>query len=99
MLHAEKMASVGQLAAGVAHEINNPVGYVLSNMQTLEEYVTSYQDALKDTSTLIDLDSDSKNRLDKIMDDYDLAFVGEDNADLLTQCQKGLKRSKKSFRD
>lgn len=94
LLHAEKMASVGQLAAGVAHEINNPVGYVLSNMQTLEEYVTSYQNALKDASTLIDLDSDSKNRLDKIMDDYDLAFVGEDSADLLTQCQKGLKKVK-----
>lgn len=38
MLQSEKMASLGQLAAGVAHEINNPIGYVLSNVQVLGNY-------------------------------------------------------------
>lgn len=38
MLQSEKMASLGQLAAGVAHEINNPIGYVLSNVQVLGSY-------------------------------------------------------------
>ncbi|MDU2064535.1 MAG: ATP-binding protein [Sporomusaceae bacterium] len=38
ILHQEKMASIGQLAAGIAHEINNPLGFVLSNYETLEEY-------------------------------------------------------------
>jgi signal transduction histidine kinase len=40
VIHQEKMASIGQLAAGVAHEINNPLGYVLSNFETLQKYVT-----------------------------------------------------------
>ncbi len=40
LLQSEKMASLGQLAAGVAHEINNPVGFVSSNLRTLEEYTT-----------------------------------------------------------
>ena len=40
MVQSEKMASIGQLAAGVAHEINNPTGFVSSNLKTLGDYQT-----------------------------------------------------------
>ena len=39
MLQREKMASIGQLAAGVAHEINNPIGFVSSNLRSLDKYI------------------------------------------------------------
>ncbi|MCL5962392.1 MAG: ATP-binding protein [Chloroflexi bacterium] len=38
LVHSEKMSSIGQLAAGVAHEINNPMGFISSNLNTLSEY-------------------------------------------------------------
>ena len=44
MLQNDKMASIGQLAAGVAHEINNPIGFVTSNLCTLDKYVAKTVD-------------------------------------------------------
>src|ERR1035437_4188955 len=48
LLQQDKMASIGQLAAGVAHEINNPMGFIISNLSSLGKYaakVTAYLDA------------------------------------------------------
>lgn len=47
LVQSEKMASIGQLAAGVAHEINNPIGYVMSNVATLEGYTRELIEGLR----------------------------------------------------
>lgn len=97
LLQAEKMASVGQLAAGIAHEINNPVGFVSSNISTLNDYVAIYQMMFAQITTLVNTD-DEAQRLALIADikhnivDKDMAFINEDISDLLNDSTEGLHR-------
>jgi len=97
LLQSEKMASIGQLAAGVAHEINNPIGYVYSNLGTLEKYV-------QDTFGMIDLyeqaeeaitDAGVRSKLKAAKDKLDIGFLKEDLRALMNESKDGITRVKK----
>lgn len=92
LLHAEKMASVGQLAAGVAHEINNPVGYVLSNVKTLEDYIRSLKTVIASSAKAVQTSDELSPHFEAIMADNDVEFICEDIDSLLNESEQGLQR-------
>lgn len=95
LLQSEKMASLGQLAAGVAHEINNPIGFVLSNYQTLSEYLQVVDQMFHYANLLIEEPSQSHpllGKLNELWEQEDLEFIREDLTELMNASHKGLRR-------
>ena len=91
LLQAEKLASVGQLAAGVAHEINNPLGFVSSNLNSLR----TYSDAL--VQLLESCRAGKAGPEDFARADFD--FIRDDLQDLLRESSEGLERVKRIVAD
>lgn len=100
LLQSEKMASIGQLASGVAHEINNPIGFVNSNMGSLQRYM---QDLLKLLSEYENaeqqLPEETRAALAGIKQQVDVAYLRNDVANLLSESMEGLQRVKHIVQD
>jgi two-component system NtrC family sensor kinase len=87
LVHSSKMVSLGQLVAGVAHELNNPIGFIYSNMTHLKEYSGKLID-------LIETAQKKPEELDKKIQDYDLAYIKNDLPKLINSCVDGAKRTR-----
>lgn len=107
LLQSEKMASIGHLAAGVAHEINNPVGYIASNLESLQEYLTIYDGIIPFIPELkAALEAGNTNRVEDIIlkietqsKNIDLDFLRKDINSLFNESKKGVDRIKTIISD
>jgi PAS domain S-box-containing protein len=97
ILQREKMASIGQLAAGVAHEINNPMGFITSNLGTLDKYIHKFTDYIDaQAEALASFKSEEVTaRLKDIRKKLKLDYVLEDVGKLIEESEEGAERVKK----
>jgi len=112
LFQSEKMASIGQLAAGVAHEINNPTGFISSNLTSLAEYISDtnalcvqYRDLVSDLKENNPIEecrnsiSEKLNRIDALEREVDIDFILDDSPALVKECREGTERIKKIVND
>jgi len=107
LVHKEKMASIGQMAAGIAHEINNPLSYVISNFSSMDSYLESIvklQGLQSEFLNSIELGQDQKiSQMKKSISEYeeeaDIQFVFEDIRSVISDSFNGLKRVKNIITD
>lgn len=109
LIQSEKLASIGQLAAGVAHEINNPIGFVQSNMGSLERYFEQLLELIegyREGEALLDSKRETcsvsaawLDRIQAIRTNIELDYLKEDIPALLKESRDGIVRVKKIVAD
>jgi signal transduction histidine kinase len=101
LMQSEKLASIGQLAAGVAHEINNPIGYVFSNFETLGTYIArmlSMLEAYQQAEASI-ADSVVREQMRSLREEMDMEFLVEDIPLMMAESREGITRVRKIVQD
>ena len=112
VIQQEKMASIGQLAAGVAHEINNPMGFILSNLESMQkysdrlsQYIAAQEDAIRQLAQAAGIDSqkfDTASLLDQLQttkSTLKIDHILQDTVALLAETREGAERVKNIVKD
>lgn len=110
MIQSEKMASIGRLAAGVAHEINNPIGFIKSNLGTIDDYrndlgqlIDHFVLFLEKIKKSMPLDNDTLRQMitpiEKRMDQLDIAYILEDLPHVIIESKEGVERVARIVQD
>lgn len=101
LVQSEKLASIGQLAAGVAHEINNPIGYIFSNFGTLEKYLADLFQMLAayEAAEPSHGNAQTISELKALRHEIEMDFLKEDIPTLMHESKEGIVRVRKIVQD
>jgi PAS domain S-box-containing protein len=100
ILQQEKMASIGQLAAGIAHEVNNPIGYIMSNLNTLNKYLDKKMEYLKHLENVLDLlPVDHQRALCETRNRLKIDYIMSDLPKLIRESIDGTERIRRIVQD
>ncbi len=100
LVQSDKMASIGQLAAGIAHEINNPIGFISSNLNRLHDYVRDIKRVLAAYQGLREACGEGggadvaarAQEIDRIREEIDLGYIVSDLSNLVAESIEGSER-------
>lgn len=87
LVHSAKMVSLGQLVAGVAHELNNPIGFIYSNMMHLKDYSEKLIE-------IVEAAEKHPEKLSALKEEYEFDYLVKDLPKLIFSCQDGARRTK-----
>ncbi len=98
LIESEKMASLGLLSAGVAHEINNPVGYILSNISTLADYLPKIAETYNELKGIVEQIDEThplykaREAIEAKIVERDIDYLLDDTKDLVSETREGANR-------
>jgi signal transduction histidine kinase len=101
LIHSEKMNALGQMIAGIAHEINNPIAFVTNNIYELKKYTNEIFEAILEIENHFSKTEDkaANEAFNQIKEKYEFDFLTEDISDVLEESQSGVERVKKIVED
>jgi len=101
LIHSEKMSAMGQMVAGIAHEINNPISYIISNLFNLKQSFIDVKNAYTQLEQSIDSSQNDQlsESAQQIREDHDIDYIFDDFDDLYHAIDDGIHRVKEIVQD